>query len=54
MAILVLNNMKIWCGNLELDTNSYIFAVEKSTHHFDIILSAYISIIKCERLSTND
>ena len=46
--------MKIWYGNLELDTNSYIFAVEKSIHYFDIIPSAYISIIKCERLSTND
>ena len=54
MAILVLNNGKIWRDNLELDTNSYIFATEKSMHHFGIILSAYISIIKCERLSTND
>lgn len=54
MAILVLNDVNIWYGNLELDTNSYIFAVEKSIHYFNIILSAYISIIKCERLSTND
>lgn len=54
MAILVLNDVNIWYGNLELDTNSYIFAVEKSIHYFDIIPSAYISIIKCERLSTND
>lgn len=54
MVISVLNNVNMWYGNLELDTNSYIFAVEKSIHYFDIIPSAYISIIKCERLSTND